>query len=145
MNFRQVAAVVLIALASGALAHQNVKNPAVKARMDAMSAIGAGMKVLGEMAKGEVSFDAGRARGAAATIATHAATVPALFKARENDPVSEARPEIWDSFDDFAAKSRDMEKLASDLSRSITDAGDLDPAVRALGASCSACHKPYRE
>ncbi|NND21494.1 MAG: hypothetical protein HKO14_05350, partial [Silicimonas sp.] len=47
---------VLLLVASAALAHQGVKNPAVKARMDVMSAIGDNTKLLGRMAKGEVAF-----------------------------------------------------------------------------------------
>jgi len=134
-----------VCMAGAVLAHAGVKNPAVMARMEAMSAIGKEMKVLGEMAKGTTSFDQAAARAAAAAIAKHAAETPALFKAREDDPKSEARPEIWEDFADFTAKSDALVTLARDLSTGFETKADLAPAMKALGAACQACHKPYRE
>lgn len=128
-----------------AFAHSGVKNAAVKARMDAMSGIGAEMKVIGQMVKGVTQFDQNAARAAAAAIADHAAQTPALFEAKEDDPKSEAKAEIWANFDDFTQKSLELETIALGLSTSITNAGDLDLATKSLGANCKACHKVYRE
>lgn len=138
-----IAAAILIA--SAALAHQGVKDPAVMARMEAMSGIGKAMKVLGGMAKGETAFDAAAARRAAATIAVEAGRTPALFRTPADDPKSEARPEIWQRFDDFTAKSRLLEQVASGLSTSISTRNDLQTGVKEIGAACKACHKTYRE
>ena len=90
MKKQGFAIVLLFIAATGALAHQGVKNPAVKARMDSMSAIGKSMKVLGGMAKGESSFDAMAVQAAVASIAEQAARTPALFEANETDPKSES-------------------------------------------------------
>ena len=134
-----------LVVAGAAFAHTGVKNPAVKARMDAMSAIGAEMKVLGQMAKGETTFDAKRAKSAAAAIAKHAAATPKLFKAPEDDPKSEAREEIWSNFSDFSAKSKDLQKVAAQWSEDLGSKSDLPKAMKALGETCKACHKAYRE
>lgn len=134
----------LLLIATAALAHQNVKNPAVKARMDAMSAIGDHMKVLGAMAKGQVAFDVDAARGAAAGIAAQASRVPALFEAPESDPKSEALPAIWDNYADFTAKAENMGNAARAFANSIGTEADLRAAMQSLGATCAACHKPYR-
>ncbi|NNE89300.1 MAG: cytochrome c [Silicimonas sp.] len=131
--------------ASAAIAHEGVKNAAVKARMDAMSGIGAEMKTLGQMAKGQTAFDPGAAKAAAAAIAEHAASTPALFEANADDPKSEARAEIWENFADFTAKSRELEQIATNLSTSIATEADLSAAMKSLGANCQACHKAYRE
>ena len=138
-------ALTALVVAGAAFAHTGVKNAAVKARMDAMSAIGAEMKTLGQMAKGAAAFDRDKARSAVAAIARHAAETPALFEAREDDPKSEAKAEIWDAFADFTAKSGSLEALALELSASIATEGDLAPAMKSLGATCQACHKAYRE
>ena len=61
---------------------QGVQNPAVKARMDGMSAIAENMKTLGQMAKGATEFDAAMARAAAATIAEQASATPGLFESQ---------------------------------------------------------------
>lgn len=134
-----------LCLAGAALAHTGVKNAAVMARMHGMNAIAAEMKTLGEMAKGAAPFDAAAARAAAASIARHAAETPALFEAEEDDPKSEAKPEIWQDFSDFTAKSTELEKIAGGLAESIQVEADLRPAVAALGGTCQSCHKLYRE
>ncbi len=138
------AATFALALAGAAFAHSGVKNAAVKARMDAMSAIAGEMKTLGQMAKGAATFDAGAARAAAAGIAKHAAETPTLFEAEEDDPKSEAKAEIWDNFADFAAKSDRLEVLALELADSIAAESDLAPAMKSLGDACQACHQDYR-
>lgn len=128
-----------------AAAHGGVQNDAVKARMDAMSGIGSNMKILGLMAKGATPFDANAARAAAATIANHAAATPELFEAQENDPKSEAKPEIWTNFYDFTAKAGDLETVAFGLSASIISFDDLVPAITNLGTTCKSCHAIYRQ
>lgn len=138
---------VLIALvlsAGAALAHQGVQNPAVKARMDAMSAIADNTRILGEMAKGTRPFDAAAARAAAAAIADHAARTPALFAAPEQDPKSEALPAIWTDFDDFTARSAAMQAAARNATGIATPA-DLGPALAGIGRTCKACHERYRD
>ncbi len=134
-----------VLFAGAAFAHTGVKNAAVKARMDAMSGIGAEMKILGEMAKGVTQFDQKAAQAAAASIAQLAADTPALFEANEDDPKSEAKAKIWTDFDGFVKLSRDMEALATQLSTSIVSEADVALAIKSLGASCQACHKDYRE
>ncbi|WP_299755691.1 cytochrome c [uncultured Boseongicola sp.] len=136
---------VALLFAGAAFAHSGVKNAAVKARMDAMSGIGAEMKILGTMAKGVTVFDQTAARAAAAGIAKHAAGTPVLFEADEDDPKSEAKAEIWTNFDDFVKKSQNLEGIAAGLSTTIASEADLGIAMKSLGASCHACHKAYRE
>ncbi len=134
-----------LGLAGAALAHTGVKNPAVMARMHAMKGIGAEMKTLGQMAKSELPFDAEEARSAASTIAKHAGETPALFEAQEDDPKSEAKDEIWQNFEDFSAKSEELERIALGLAETISTKSDMTAAVKSLGATCLACHKTYRE
>ncbi len=136
---------VLVLSGSVALAHQGVQNAAVKARMHAMTKIGAGMKILGKMAKGETGFDSAAARAAAREISTHAAQTEALFTPRESDPKSEAKPAIWEDFDDFTAKAQTLEVLARSLAGGLRTEADLSAAVPKLGAACKACHSKYRE
>lgn len=142
---RQLVILLALGTATAAIAHEGVKNPAVMARMNGMTNIAAEVKVLGDMAKGLAPFDQAAARTAAASIARHAAETPKLFQAREDDPKSEALPVIWGNFDDFTAKSLELETIALGLSTSIGSADDLRPALQQLGANCSACHEIYRK
>ena len=133
-----------LVVAGAAFAHTGVKNPAVKARMDAMSAIGAEMKVLGQMAKGGMDFDASKAKGAAGEIARLSSEINALFEAEESDPKSEALPAIWQNFSDFSAKSDALQVAAELASGNIATMDDLKAALGSIGATCGACHKAYR-
>lgn len=136
----------LIVLAAGmATAHEGVKNPAVMARMQAMSQIGNAMKTLGQMAKGQVAFDAGAARTAADQIARFAAETPALFQAEEDDPKSEAKPEIWMNFKDFTSISEALETAAKAASADMANVSDVQSAMQSMGQTCAACHKAYRK
>lgn len=145
MKFRYLMAATLALGATAALAHTGVKNPAVMARMNGMSAISDNVKVLGTMAKGQIAFDAATAQAAARAISTHSAESVALFTPQETDPKSEARAAIWTDFDDFSAKATDLETLAAGLAETITTVDDVKAAMRPLGASCKACHSLYRD
>lgn len=145
IKFRLSAAVFAACLGTALLAHGGVKNAAVMARMDAMKSIGDAMKTLGTMNKGAIAFDVETARNAAKTVALYAAKTTLLFKDQETDPKSEALPAIWDRFDDFSAKARDMETVATDLSQILSTPEDLDNGMIQLGATCKACHKEYRK
>lgn len=134
----------LVLPATVVLAHEGVKNQAVKARMDLMGQIAAETKVIGEMAKGTTPFDAARARAAAAAIADHSTRVPALFEAPEDDPKSEALPAIWEDFADFTRLTEEMEQAAR-RATGLETADDLAAALADLGARCKDCHKLYRE
>ncbi|MEO0830818.1 MAG: cytochrome c [Pseudomonadota bacterium] len=136
---------VLLAGATSLFAHAGVKNSAVKARMDAMSAIGRSMKVIGEMAKGATVFDAGAARAAAEEIARQSAATPDLFRAPETDPMTEALPAIWDTFDEFTRMAVDMERTATEVAEAIVVPEDARVAAAALGETCKACHARYRK
>ncbi|MFD3191217.1 c-type cytochrome [Sedimentitalea sp. HM32M-2] len=134
-----------LAAATAALAHQGVKNPAVMQRMDAMRIIADNTKALGAMAKGERAFEAAVARQAAAAIASGADRMPALFRAPEDDPKSEARPAIWQQFDDFTDRAQQLSIAADRAARGIASPADLGPALVAIGGACKSCHTVYRE
>lgn len=123
----------------------DASNPTVQARMDLMKTIGAQTKILGNMAKGTTAFDAAAAQAAATTMAEAAAEIPAKFEPQEDDPASEAKPIIWDQWDDFTAKAMDLETAASAAAGSITDQASIGPAMGQIGAACKACHSVYRE
>ncbi len=146
-NAKKRVAVFLVAACLGtvALAHGGVKNAAVMARMETMKSIGDAMKVMGSMVEGKTEFDAATARAAAADVARFAAQTPALFKAPENDPKTEALPAIWQRFEDFATKAQETERLADRLAQTLETKADLDAGLLQLGASCKACHKEHRK
>lgn len=133
-----------VALAGPVLAHGDVKNPVVKMRHAAMKTISDNTKVLGEMAKGALPFDAAKAQEAAVAIAAQAVMTPALFEDPSNtDPKSEALPAIWDDFADFTAKSDALVVAAEGVDTSTLDG--VRAGLGQIGGACKACHSKYRE
>lgn len=138
-------AALVAMIAFGAFAHSGVKNPAVMARMDGMSAVGKAMKTLGKMANGAIAFDAKEAERAVDTLNTEAARITVLFEAREGDPKSEALPAIWDNFADFSVKAAAMQDAVRAAQGQIKSQADLAPALQPIGQSCKGCHTLYRK
>ncbi len=145
MKLKWLFAPLSLIIATTAFAHEDVKNPTVKARMMAMSNIAGQMKTLGGMAKGAVAFDLEQAKAALAEIEKTAKTVPALFKDNETDPKSEALPEIWSNYAHFTAKSDALTSAAANALASFASQDDLVPSMQALGGSCKGCHSAYRK
>ena len=134
--------VAAIVVAGSALAHDGVKNPAVLARMEGMKKMGGAAKILGEMVKGAVAFDAASANAAMETLRVESARIEALFEAEEDDPKSEAVPAIWQNYPDFTAKAEALNAAASGSVGTLTD---LQGVISQIGGACRACHKGYRE
>ena len=142
MRLATRSALVLVLAASAALAHQGVKNAAVLERMEGMTDQADAMKTLGDMATGKAPFDAAKAAAAREALIAAAAETTALFAAEEFDPRSEARPEIWTEFEAFSTAAD--RTLAAARALDTADAAALAEGLRAIGATCSACHEDYR-
>lgn len=124
-----------------ALAHGGVQNPAAMTRMEAMSQIGDGMKLMGGMMKGELAYGTAKAQAALDKIEAASQQLPARFEAPANDPKSEALPAIWDNWADFEAKAQAPTLVAGG---EITGKEGLRPTLGALGGACKDCHRDYR-
>ncbi len=142
-NFTLPIAFVAVFAAPAALSHSGVKDPQVMARMQLMSLVANDMKILGGMAKGAIAFDLARVQARAASLEQHATDTLRLFEPQANDPKSEAKPVIWEDWDDFSAKAREMEETARQLGL-ITTEGAFGAAFRMVGQTCTACHETYR-
>ncbi|TLP47223.1 cytochrome c [Cohaesibacter sp. CAU 1516] len=142
---RSIFFALCLTLSGAALAHQSVKNPAVKARMDGMVTINAAMKNLAQMAKGAAPYQQTTTDSAFKAIIEQSSKVPELFRSRQDDPVSEALPAIWSDFDVFSNKAKALQQAAEKASSAVTDQASLRSAMRAIGVTCKACHDSYRK
>ena len=145
MNLKWLVIPLSLTTATIALAHEDVENSTVKARMMAMTTLVKNMRTLGGMAKGAIVFDQEQAKAALADMESTAKTVPGLFKSDEMHPKSEALPVIWTNFSDFTAKSKALEDAAAQALASFSSKDDLVPSMRALGGTCKSCHFTYRK
>ena len=138
-------AFALIAAGTAAFAHSGVKNPDVKNRMLGMSEMARQMKTIGKMAKGQAAFDAAAANSALRVMSDRASEIPALFKPRATDPKSEAREVIWEEFDTFGSRARELRDLTDALAGTVERPADLPSVMRKVGKACRACHSDYRQ
>ena len=136
-----VAVVLAVAVAATAMAATEV----IKQRQEAMEKVYEGMKTLGAIAKKEQPFDAEVVQASAAKIADHLAQSAELFpEGSDNGDVQTwAKPEIWSNrghFDELMVSTR---QAAVDM-QSVTEAGELMPALGKLGNACKSCHDAFR-
>lgn len=132
----------LIAASGVALAKEGVQDPTVKARMDMMGSNGQNTKILSDMAGDKAAFDADAAAAAKAALMANAADIPAKFEAEADDPVSEARPDIWMNWESFTAKAKDLENAAAALDVATLDS--LKAGMGAIGGACKSCHTDFK-
>jgi cytochrome c556 len=120
----------------------------MKQRHEDYEKIGDAMKGISRELKGE-NPNLAAVRTGAATIARLAPQVPAWFPAGTGPDVgkTEARAEIWQKPEDFAAKAQAFREAAAafDTAAKGNDLSSIRSAHANLGKSCKGCHDLYRE
>ena len=145
MKLFKMFTVVLITASSIVFAHSGVKDKNVKERMMLMKEMANNTKTIGQMLKGKTAFDANEAKLALERLSSLSLETPKVFKINASDPTSEARPAIWDEFDEFTRLSKELAETSLLLAESIDSIGDLRPALKRVSSGCKACHRQYRE
>jgi cytochrome c556 len=143
MRFATKAVIISLALSAGmAFAKEGVQDATVKARMDLMdnNALNAG--ILGGMASGKTEFDASAAAAAKAALLADAANIGAKFEPEVDDPVSEARPDIWMNWEGFLEKAKGLEAAAGAID--VSSLEGVQAGMSAIGGACKACHSDFR-
>ena len=102
-------------------------------------------KIIGHMLKGETSFDENEAKLALERLSSLSLKTPKVFEVNAADPKSEAKPTIWDEFDEFTKLSQDLAETTEVLAGSVGTINDLRPALKRVSSGCKACHSKYRE
>jgi cytochrome c556 len=120
----------------------------MKRRHENFEEIGDAMKLISRELKAE-SPDLARMRTGAAKINELAPQVPSWFPPGTGPDVgkTEAKAEIWQKSEDFAAKAQAFREAATAFNTAAqgSDLAAIQPALVNLGKSCKACHDLYRE
>jgi len=132
-------------ISSVAFAHSGVKDQNVKERMMVMKAMADNTKIIGQMLKRKTQFDADEAKSALERLSSLSLKTPKVFTVNATDPKSEAKPAIWDEFDEFTKLSLDLAETSIALASSIEIIEDLRPALKSISSGCKSCHSKYRE
>ena len=136
---------IFVTMSSIALAHSGVKDENVKERMMVMKEMANNTKVIGQMLKGKMEFDADKAKLALERLSSLSLETSEVFKVNATDPKSEAKSSIWDEFDKFTKLSKDLAETSTFLVNSIETIDDLRSALKGISSGCKACHSQYRE
>ena len=117
-------------------------------RHEGMEDIGDAMKLVSKQLKTD-SPDLARVREGAATIARLAPQVSGWFPPGTGPEIGKthAKPAIWESPEDFAAKRNAFQDAAKafDAAAQGSDLAAIRAAHGNLGKTCKACHDLYRE
>ena len=145
MKITKLLILTFVTISSIAFAHSGVKDKNVKERMMVMKAMADNTKIIGQMLKGKTSFDENEAKLALERLSSLSLKTPKVFEVNATDPKSEAKPAIWDEFDEFTKLSQDLAEATEVLARSVGTINDLRPALKRVSSGCKACHSKYRE
>tara|TARA_Y100001934_G_C11802047_1_gene517584 strand:- start:45 stop:476 length:432 start_codon:yes stop_codon:yes gene_type:complete len=134
--------IAIFVLGTTALAHENVHNPVIKARMSLMNKIKISTRELASMARGTIPFDPDLAESAKEDLLNASEEIVSKFQKEEVGEGSEASQNIWIDWEDFVNKSTDFSNSVADLNISTLE--DLRGSFSEIGAGCKNCHKIYR-
>lgn len=72
--------------------------------------------------------------------------IPDLFPKGSTKGKTKAKAEIWDNWDDFTKKSKNLSKAAGELADAAKAKDDaaVTAKIKAVSGACGDCHKPYR-
>lgn len=135
-----VAAGILALGVTGVFAQSDV----IKARQDAMKAMGAASKPVGGMLKGSVPFDLATVQKSLQAYGAQAEKSLALYPAGSTQGETAALPKIWQTKADFDAKMKALAADAKTAMGAIKDEATFKANIPAVLKNCGGCHTDYR-
>jgi len=123
--------------------------PAVEARQGQFNIMALNVSVLGNMARGNIDYDADAAQAAADNLVAISTLNQAVHWPEGTDNFetdgTRALPAIWEDFDDFASKWAAFGEASVAMAAVAGDGLDaVRGSIGAVGGTCGACHDVYR-
>lgn len=132
-----------LALAAPAVtAQEQITNKGVKKRVAQMLSAQDAVTTLIDMMAGRMTFNANNARAARRVLTQTSGRISRFFKKPHQDPLSNARPEIWTYWDDFRARADTSEQAARQLN--VNSLNGLRRTLPNVLHSCLSCHDRFR-
>ena len=127
---------------TGLTPQDQVADKGVRSRVEVMTSAIAAMRTLSNMMAGREQFRPDRASEARRDLVRATRAIPKRFRKPHNDPLSNARPEIWLYWDDFKIRAQAAEDAAKRLSTKTE--GGLRRTLPQMLQACLSCHQDYR-
>jgi len=148
-TFSRLGIGAILIFSGGTFAHEGATG-IVKERMDLMSSIADGSKLVGDMLKGKREMDFAAIINAAQLNQNHAARIPELFPDSEESRKghkTEALPVIWERWSEFESLAKKLEEESARLAELAETANKQ--AIRKqflkVAKSCRGCHSDFRK
>ena len=118
----------------------------IKYRQSVMSIIGTNMGAIGDIMKNGLDLP-GAVAVHAGLMAESAQLITPAFEKELAVGATDAKADIWQDWAKFESAITNYEQAARDLAAAASggDPSAVGPAMKALGKSCSGCHKPFRK
>jgi cytochrome c556 len=138
---------VLIALALPLTSAQAQSDEAfIEYRQKVMQSMGANMGATGAILKNKLPFQSHIVHHAY-QIQSASQLITAAFKKQITVGKTDAKADIWQDWDKFAAAAKELEEESGKLA-TVAQSGDMmaiAAQVKAVGKACGGCHKPFRK
>ncbi len=119
----------------------------IQYRQKVMAGQGNNISSIGDIMKNKLPHSATQISLHAKILAEYSDLIEGAFEKNVSAGATDAKPEIWQNWDDFLAKAKALGDASSKLSE-VAQGGDMRAimtAVQAVGDSCRGCHNPYRK
>ena len=114
-------------------------------RQHIMQALGANLNAISDIFRFRLPYNAD-IRVHAASLAGNAAMVRASFEKQVVNPQSTVKAELWTHWAEFVRLSDELQSASAALAAAAAagDANQIGIQVKAVGATCKACHDRFR-
>jgi cytochrome c556 len=128
-------------------AQDDENKPVLEYRQRIMAGQRASMASMGDILKFKLPYDASHFVVHAKNIGEFSKLIPDAFEKKITEGLTDAKPEVWTSWEDFVAKSKALEQETGKLEAAAAT-GDMKaivPQVTAVNNACRGCHDLYRK
>ena len=137
-----ILALTLALTAPDLTAQEQITNKGVKKRVALMLSAQDAVTTLIDMMAGRMAFNANNARAARRILTQTSSRISRRFKKPHQDPLSNARLEIWTYWDDFNTRANTAEQAARQLN--VYSLNGLRRTLPNVLHSCISCHERFR-
>jgi len=146
-RFFQLATAAIVALtlaltAPAVTAQEQITNKDVKKRVAQMLSAQDAVTTLIDMMAGRMAFNANNARAARRVLTQTSGRISRLFKKPHQDPLSNARPEIWTYWSEFRTRADISEQAIKRLN--VRSLNGLRRTLPNVLHNCLSCHEQFR-
>lgn len=145
--FKTLLSVPLFCLLTLAGAEAQDVDAVIQYRQKVMAGHGNNISSIGDIMKNKLSHASTQITLHAKILAEYSGLIEGAFEKNLSTGATDAKPEIWENWDDFLAKAKALGEAATKLSEVAQD-GDMRAImtqVQAVGDTCRGCHDSYRK